>query len=435
MNVLKQNGEANTPFELRQRVLDLLPDSFWQSFPRIFEPCCGSGGFVYDCLDRLLVGHGIRSDADEPFPTNEKWRRYASKTIVHIVTVCIVFADINPENVALTTDLILSHPAVQTLAPRGLADHVNRHVGDALKMFPGLPMADRFDAVITNPPFQMPTEGKRAGGYGGKTLWDRFVVHILENWLRPEGDFLCIHPSAWRKPGHPLWPLLTQRHHMLFLSIHNERDGKEAFHCSTRYDYYHVRLEAEGELRARRTKTTTIVDEKGNEFRNVDLRQWSFLPNYSLPWTARLFDMASWRCETLGPVLFSRSAYGTDKKHVSMERTRHHTFPCVHTMNRHGPGFVWSSHGDNGHFGIGKVILTAGRYQHCPINDYKGEYGMTQITFGLPVESKEEGDRIIQGLQHPVFQEILRATKWQTFYTDKSMFQWLRRDFYKQLLR
>jgi hypothetical protein len=81
-------------------------------------------------------------------------------------------------------------------------------------------------------------------------------------------------------------------------------------------------------------------------------------------------------------------------------------------------------------FGIPKVILNFNE-QLYPYNDYKGEYALSQISFGIRIKSKEEGDRIIKGLNSPVFKEIVAATKWGSFQTDWRMFRYFRRDFYK----
>ena len=34
-----------------------------------------------------------------------------------------------------------------------------------------------------NPPFNKPQEGTRKGSYGGRTLWDKFVVNII-NYIK-----------------------------------------------------------------------------------------------------------------------------------------------------------------------------------------------------------------------------------------------------------
>ena len=286
----------------------------------------------------------------------------------------------------------------------------------------------QFDAVIMNPPFQSTTRGKRQGGWGNKTLWDKFVQQALDKWLTPGGFLLAIHPSPWRKPLHPLWTVLSKHHHILSLSLHTEQDGREMFGCSTRYDWYLLQkgLSA-ARLRTSNQDTTTQVRGEDGQVQRLDLSNWDWLPNRMFPTIAQLFDFTGSR-PTFEDVLFSRSAYGSDKSHMSKQETAEHCYPCIHSMNRQGISLLWSSDTAGGHFGIPKVILSVGRYPY-PFNDYLGEYGMTQICCGLPISSQEEGDSLVSAFQHPVFQQVLKAIKWCTFYMDWRVFYWLRRDF------
>ena len=75
-------------------------------------------------------------------------------------------------------------------------------------------------------------------------------------------------------------------------------------------------------------------------------------------------------------------------------------------------------------------MLNFGRHQY-PVNDFEGKYGMSQITFGIPIKSKKEGDDIIIAINTEEFIEIIKATKWGAFQTDWRMFKYFKPDFYK----
>lgn len=47
-------SEVNTPLELRQQILSKIPDAFWTCKKKVFEPCCGKGGFVIDIIEKFL---------------------------------------------------------------------------------------------------------------------------------------------------------------------------------------------------------------------------------------------------------------------------------------------------------------------------------------------------------------------------------------------
>jgi len=56
---------------------------------------------------------------------------------------------------------------------------------------------------------------------------------------------------------------------------------------------------------------------------------------------------------------------------------------------------------------------------------------MSQICYGLKINSKEEGDKIVEAINSLKFKEILKYTKWSTFQTDWRMFNEFKPDFWK----
>ena len=58
---------------------------------------------------------------------------------------------------------------------------------------------------------------------------------------------------------------------------------------------------------------------------------------------------------------------------------------------------------------------------------------MSQICYGLKINSKKEGELIINAINSDIFKEILKYTKWSTFQTDWRMFKYFKPDFYLYL--
>ena len=58
---------------------------------------------------------------------------------------------------------------------------------------------------------------------------------------------------------------------------------------------------------------------------------------------------------------------------------------------------------------------------------------MSQISFGIPIKSKE-GELILKAINTPKFKKIIAATKWGAFQTDYRMFKYFKKDFYKYFL-
>ena len=114
----------------------------------------------------------------------------------------------------------------------------------------------------------------------------------------------------------------------------------------------------------------------------------------------------------------------------------------VHSIIKEALSIKWYSNDNTkGHFGVSKVILNFNRHQyaHPEQNDYKGEYGMSQISFGIPINqplgsvaAKKEGDKILKAINTPAFKEIIKSTKWGAFQTDYRMFKYFKKDFWKE---
>jgi hypothetical protein len=105
----------------------------------------------------------------------------------------------------------------------------------------------------------------------------------------------------------------------------------------------------------------------------------------------------------------------------------------VHGITQEGLGLIYSNDKSKGHFGVSKIILNVNENQY-PENDYDGKYGMSELSFGIPITSKKQGDCIVEAINTDEFKEIIKATKWGTFQTDYKMFKYFRPDFYKGFL-
>jgi hypothetical protein len=142
----KQNAEVTTPFNLRQEMLDKMPESFWQSKQKVFEPCCGKGGFLIDIIDRFM--NGLKDKI-----LDEK-KRY--KTIVE---KCLYWADINATNIFICKMLL--DPDNEYKLNYSLGDTLKININDMWNL-------DGFDAVIGNPPYN-------------KNLYKKFTEYCLDN--------------------------------------------------------------------------------------------------------------------------------------------------------------------------------------------------------------------------------------------------------------
>jgi hypothetical protein len=388
-------GEVFTPVELIEEMLDQLPKTVWSN-PNLkwLDPANGIGNFLLVIYQRLLRG------LKKKMPDIEQRRE-------HILNNMLYMVEINPKNI------VLARRIFGKTANISCADFLNQE-DKWVRDFKGV---KQFDIVIGNPPFQAPVEGKREGGYGGRTLWDKFVE---TSWglVKENGYVGFIHPANWRGlgPNNTIWQLL--RMHLIYLHIFGKRDGMKWFNASTRFDLY---------VASKITlKEPCVVIDEVNKKHNLKMTEWSFLPNYNFKDIKKLLTK---REENSLTVMYSSSIYDTRKKWISEKQEKSFIYPVVHSMTMSGLQFWYTNDPSKGHFGVPKVILNFNEVQY-PYNDYKGEYGMSQIAFGIPITSKKEGDLILKAINTPEFKEIIKATKWGAFQTDYRMFNYFKKDFY-----
>ena len=381
------NAEVSTPYFLRQEMLDTFSPDFWKQPKKVFEPCCGKGGFVIDIVSRF-------ENAGMPYK--------------QIVEECIYFADINPLNIFITKLL---------LDPKN-EFNLNYYLGNTLEM----EFDFKFDAVIGNPPYNSSGTGK-----GGASLWDKFVIASLTSWIVKSG-FLCfVHPSGWRKPENSrsktmgLFKLMTSEHTMLNLVIRGLKEGKKAFNCGTRYDYYLI------QGISNTNNTTMINDELFNDI-VIDLSKWNWLPNYNIDDLENI--LASSEEERL--TVISNSSYHSDRDYVSETKSDVFKYPLINSTPLAGVRYCYSSINDKGHFGISKVIFGESGINSVVI-DLEGKYGMTQGAIALPVVDAVEARLLETALLSKKLKSIIKSCLWGNFRIEYKLFALFKKDFYRYL--
>ena len=388
----KKYGEVFTPISLINEMLDKLPNDVWTN-PNLkwFDPASGMGNFPIAIYLRLI------NSLESVIPDKEERKR-------HILENMLYMSELNEKNV---------------LVCRNIFDidnqyNLNIYCGDSLQLDTEQEFGvEKFDIIIGNPPYNKSKNGVLKGGYGGRSLWDIFVVKSLNDWLIENGYLVFIHPPSWRKPGHYLWEILSIKQ-ILYIKTYSKKEGNNIFGCSTLVDYY--------VLKNINNSTETIVDCQDGKTYSINLNEWEFLPSGEIDIIKQILGK--------NKVLYSRTIYGTDKKNINKTKTEKYSLPVVHNMTKKdGLGFVYSSE-NKGHFDIPKVILSFGEFQY-PYNDWEGKFGMSQICFGLPIKNKSEGKKIVDAINTEKFKKVLKYTKWSTFQTDWRMFNLFKPDFWK----
>jgi hypothetical protein len=395
----KSNAEVSTPFRLRQEMLDKIPIGFWKNANKVFESCAGKGGFVVDIIDRFMIG------LKDCIPDEKK--RY--KTIVED---CLYFSDINPINIFICKLLI--DPCNEY--------KLNYNEGNTLELDINNKWdISGFDAVIGNPPYNC------AGNTcTGNTIWQQFTKKSLNNWLKPNGYLLFVHPPGWRKPCYTksqlygLFKLMTYEKQMIYLSIHGIKDGRDTFKCGTKYDWYLIENK-------KKYKNTDINDENDNKL-STDMSKLNWLPNYNI---INIINILSINEDKLSIIM--NSSYHAIRPYINNEKTDEFKYPLIHSTPKKGIRYKYSKYNDKGHFGVPKVIFGEAGINHVVI-DIEGKYGMTQGAIGIIIKNIDEGNNISNALLSTNFNNILRSCSWGNYRIDWHLFTYFKKDFWKDFI-
>ena len=398
----KSNAEVSTPFKLRQEMLDKIPIEFWTTIKKVFEPCVGKGGFIIDIIDRFMSGleHTI---SDEKL-------RYRT-----IVEECLYFSDINPTNIFICKLLIDPYNDYT----------LNYNEGNTLE----LDIIEKwsisgFDAIIGNPPYNS------SGNTGtGNTIWQDFTKVSLNKLLERDGYLLYVHPPGWRKPNtergkyYGLYKLMTYENQMIYLSIHDIKDGQQTFNCGTRYDWYLIQHKSK--------YTTTVVNDEKNNSIVIDMNNFNWLPNYNIDSIQNILAKEN---EEKCIIIYDRTSYGADKKYqVSSIKTADFKYPCIHSTPKSGIRYMYSKVNDKGHFGISKVIFgESGIYN--PVIDMDGKYGMTHGAMAIQIDNLEEAINISKAIQTEHFDKVIKSCSFSSFRIDWNIFKDMKKNFWKDFV-
>lgn len=391
-------GEVFTPLSLINEILDELPKSIWLNRDvKWLDPAAGIGHFSIVVYLRLVksLAHAI--------PNETERKRHILKNMLYMV-------ELNPANVRKMRHFFGAKDANISLADfLENAEKWKRDLGTS-----------EFHVILGNPPYQSKKEETYKGGAGNRTLWDKFITESLNSgYLRDNGFLAFITPAGWRRPESDLYNLMTRDNRLTFLHIYGKQAGLDIFHAESRFDVYILQ---KGKHAA---KTKKVIDEHGKVYRQFDILSWPFLPNFAYDKIRKILV----KPERGIPIIFDSSRYYAQK--LSEKKTAKFKYPVIHGITQDGLGIRYADERDDSQFGVPKVVLNFNERQY-PYIDNAGQYGMSQLSFGIPIRSKTQGEQWSRAILSPFFEEILRATKWGAFQTDYRMFKYFDAKMYKK---
>jgi hypothetical protein len=156
----------------------------------------------------------------------------------------------------------------------------------------------------------------------------------------------------------------------------------------------------------------------------------NFIPNGKF---SEFINLMAKKDEECVNVLYSRSAYGTDKPNMLREKNDEFNNPCVYTITKEGNiNLFYSNTKENGHFGIPKVMWSNGRSTK-PVIDNLGIYGLTNFSYGI-VDDVENLENIQKALMNPKFIELMKFADGKAHKYNRKVISTFRKDFWKEFI-
>lgn len=397
----KQNAEVSTPYCLRIEMISKIPIEFWTTPKRVFEPCSGKGGFLLDIINKFMEGlKDLYEDVEERYRV--------------IIEECLYWSEFNPTNVYICKLL---------LDPYGKYK-LNYNEGDTLKLDITMKWGiEGFDAIIGNPPYN--SSGSTSTG---NTLWNKFIELSLNKMLINKGYLVFVHPPGWRKPPSEkskygcLYNLMCIENNMIYLEMHDIKDGLKTFNCGTKYDWYVIKKE--------KSNNKTIVNDENRNIIEIDTKDFVFIPNYNILEIKSILTKENQeKCD----IIYNRTIYASDnKKYISKIKTDEYNFQVIHSIPKSGIRYLYSKRNDLGHFGIPKVIFGDNGLNDAII-DINGIYGMSENSMGIMCNDNDS-EYIKKAILSDKFKDIIKSCIWGNFRIDWRLFSYLRKDFWKEFI-
>jgi hypothetical protein len=390
-------AEVQTPIWLVQDMLDSLPVEVWSN-PDLkwLDPCTGTGIFMSAIFNRLMQGlSSVIPDMTQRFYHIRNTMFYACEIQAES---CDTYMVRNGENIFCGSYL-----------SQEFDDAISQEFGEDF-------LINKFDIVVMNPPYHQDIEGNKP-----QPLWDKFVAKAVNESLKAGGYLLAVHPSSWRNADGKfkyIQNLLRDRE-ILYLEMHNQKDGIQTFAAEIRYDFYCLR-------NAKNNDFITEIKCQDGTIERVRLYDLGFIPN-------GMFDVYNNLLNKNGQAVqvLRDSKYHSQNACVSKTMHDDFIFPLVNYVKKDDTmRLFYTNDRTKGHFGIPKLIFSTGKMKSVgSFLDLKGEYGLTEFAFAI-VDEPQELVLIKKCADSERFRAFMNCCAVNDSYFNKRVLSTFRKDFY-----
>ena len=388
----KQFGEVFTPIILVNEMLDKLPIEVWKNKNlKWLDPATGMGNFPIAVYLRLM----------EELKEEIKDIKDRKK---HILENMLYMCELNKQNVLICKQIFDINNEYK----------LNIYEGDSLKVDYNKEFEIKhFDIIIGNPPYQK--ENKKndtARGGTNNNLYLDFINNAI-SLLKKNGYLLFIHPLNWRKIGSKIFTEFINRNiHYLKLNY-----GGEFFeNVSVKTDYY--------VLKNSNSKNYKSIIEFIN---NKEIFTSSVIISNTLKFIPNIFN------DHINSILYKINSYGKQyeciissdchktRQHVKKGKTELFKYPLFNTSGNPLEYFSSKPHKNQ----YSKKIILSNSGKLSPFYD-EGILGTTQDSMYILVNSKEEGNIIINTINSDLFTFLIQICQWGNFRNEASLFTYFK---------
>jgi len=409
-------GEVFTPVELVCEMLEKLSSEVWKD-PTLkwLDPANGIGNYPIVAYYKLMEGLKDVSQLNI-----DKIKREYKLDITkdkdrskHIINNMLYMVELNPVNVKVCRKIfkmIDSNTEPNISKSNFLTEQVKW-----TREF----KIDKFDVIMGNPPYQL----KKPGNAKSQSIWPNFVENSI-GCLKENGYLVFVHPSGWRNIDGGFKKIfnLIQERDLQYLTMRTFDDGAKTFGGSgTNFDHYCLK-----NTLTKKNKTK-INDIDRNEI-VLDLNNYNFIPSGKFD----IFDKLIKGSEKVS-ILYSSNNYETrpekSRYPTNKEKIGKFIYYVVNSITqKDGPKFIYTS--TKNEMFVPKVIWSNGNGTY-PIVDKKGEYGLTQFSYGIKDDVKNL-EFIKNAMDDPVFIDLMKYVAYTQNIYNYKIIGAFKKDFWKE---
>jgi hypothetical protein len=391
--ISKEFKRIVTPIELVDEICDKLPKKVWGNpYLKWLNPAVSQGNFFMIVFEKLFLGLKNFKDDKLDLREDDTRKKYIIKNMLYMMD----------EN--SYSSLIIK---------KIFGNKCNFVCENLLEKTWGEKIAvKKFDIILGTPPFK----SDKIKSYN----YFNFVKELFEV-SNPNSFIGILMPSKWRSPKDTkinVWKFLSSLQ-VNFIHIYGEKDGNKFFKSFTKFDSVIFQNK-------KYFTHTQIIDEFGNKYKE-DLRIFPFLPNYNIIKIKDLFLN-----EKDGFKLIVGESINLKNFKKKPDEVYKYPYYIKITREENNKNLIFSKT-INDKFNTPKVILNENN--EVAINDFSKKYGYSNKCFGIQIESKQEGDNISKAHKNKEFIDILKSLKWYTFQTEPRIYEYLKKDFWKDFIK